>query len=111
MPYKDPEKQRTAQRKYAQKRTAYYRERSRQRRAELKQWYFDLKSTLACERCGEDHPATIDFHHPDPSTKELDISKAVSDLVAKENILEEIQRCMVLCANCHRKEHWVDTGT
>lgn len=74
-------------------------------RAERKQWFIDYKQTLKCEKCGENHPATLDFHHLDPTKKEF----AISDQLwarSKEKVLEEISKCIVVCANCHRKIHW-----
>ena len=74
-------------------------------RKERKQWFIDYKQTLKCEKCGENHPATLDFHHLDPTKKEF----AISDQLwakNKEKVLEEISKCIVVCANCHRKIHW-----
>lgn len=62
-------------------------------------WYRDYKETLRCSVCGEDRWWCLDFHHTDPETKEFN----VSDLVRYPNKLkEEIDKCEVLCANCHR---------
>jgi hypothetical protein len=69
-------------------------------------WFKDFKSNLACIKCGEDHPACIDFHHPEGG-KKGDVSKMVR-CASQERLLEEIDKCDVLCANCHRKEHWVE---
>jgi len=66
--------------------------------------FTEIKSKLKCNRCGENHSACLEFHHKDPSTKEA----LVSDMAAKSStkrILKEIEKCEVLCANCHRKEH------
>lgn len=66
--------------------------------------YREYKETLSCSVCGENHPATLVFHHRDPSTKDFTISSAVSakGLAA---VMREIKKCDVLCANCHRKLH------
>jgi hypothetical protein len=69
-------------------------------------WLLEIKMGLQCEKCGENHPAALDFHHLDPNEKELKISSRVTcNSKKKEKILEEIKKCIVLCANCHRKEH------
>lgn len=70
-------------------------------------WYKAVKSELKCEHCGEDHPATLDFHHPDPSIKEGEVSQMIVSMASKQTVLEEIAKCIVLCSNCHRKEHYV----
>jgi len=67
-------------------------------------WYRGIKSSIKCSRCNEDHPMCLDFHHIDPGVKE----NTVSNMAAQRNmsgVLREISKCIVLCANCHRKEH------
>lgn len=68
------------------------------------EWLAEYKKTLSCTKCGENHPACLDFHHKDPSTKEFSISKMASNSI--ERLKAEIAKCEVLCANCHRKEHY-----
>ena len=56
-----------------------------------------------CESCGyEGLPAEFDFHHLDPSTKSFSIS---SDPHTRswEKLKEELNKCQLLCACCHRK--------
>lgn len=67
----------------------------------------DYKLKSKCARCGEEHPACLDFHHRDPKTKLFGISHAVSHHgYGWDRILSEIEKCDLLCANCHRIEHW-----
>ena len=75
------------------------------RRARLQQWFQDYKATLSCVQCGENHPATLAFHHRDPSEKEVVLGRAVAEGWGIERIQREIAKCDVLCANCHRKLH------
>ena len=63
----------------------------------------------ACVDCGETHPACLDFHHRDPKQKSFSIGKEGVKF-SKERILAEIAKCDVLCANCHRKRHWRNSG-
>jgi NMD protein affecting ribosome stability and mRNA decay len=67
-----------------------------------RKWFFELKKELKCEQCGFNHPAALDFHHIDPSQKKFGIS---SNKHNKEEILDEIKKCKVLCSNCHRIKH------
>lgn len=76
------------------------------RRLEAKKWFEEYKSTLSCTVCGENHIACLDFHHINKTEKEKSISQAVSHGWPKDKILEEINKCKVLCSNCHRKLHW-----
>ena len=68
-----------------------------------------LKETTPCACCGEFHPPKcMDYHHIDDATKSFSISsirlqKAGS--ISMERILEEINKCLLVCAVCHRKIH------
>jgi hypothetical protein len=76
------------------------------RREEIRRWWNKLKDGMSCEQCGEDSPACLHFHHRDATNKLFEISNAVSDGRAREKILAELEKCAVLCANCHLKLHW-----
>ncbi len=69
-----------------------------------KGWFKRFKATLKCSRCGESRPAALDFHHPN-SNEELIIAKLAGH-TGNERLLKEIAKCEVLCANCHREEHF-----
>lgn len=75
------------------------------RKNPTKDWFQKLKLKLKCSKCEENHPACLEFHHIDPSQKSFTISSMIRKL-PKEDILKEIEKCQVLCANCHRKEHF-----
>jgi len=76
------------------------------KKAELLDLVNDIKAKSKCLLCPEIHIATLDFHHRDPSTKEMEISKAVYAGWPKEKLLAEIEKCDVICSNCHRKLEW-----
>lgn len=71
----------------------------------------EFKATLSCARCGFSHPAVLDFHHLDPTKKASILSKMVNDGLAWKTIMAEVAKCEVLCANCHRIEHYQDRRT
>jgi hypothetical protein len=75
-------------------------------RRRRKDWFKEFKSTLKCERCGEDHPACLQFHHEDPDKKVASVYSLVWQGYSWETINEEIEKCEVLCANCHLRHHW-----
>ena len=109
------ESQKEARKQHYQKNKTQYAERVRKRRIERTKWFVDYKSSddIFCKECGEQHPATIAFHHRDPDEKLRKKGiKAISDLVglaySEEVILNEIAKCDVLCHNCHSKHHWDD---
>ena len=68
------------------------------------EWWKEYKSQFSCAQCGESHPACIHFHH-DGDDKEDNVSSLVV-AGCKERVLEEISKCIPLCANCHAKLHW-----
>jgi len=85
-------------------------QRSNDRRNQQKKWLEEYKKTLKCEVCVEDRWYCLDFHHIDPAKKELGISRMASQGCSIKKILEEIKKCKVLCANCHRDLHYNKNG-
>tara|TARA_Y100000034_G_C6909711_1_gene423714 strand:- start:10161 stop:10586 length:426 start_codon:yes stop_codon:yes gene_type:complete len=103
---KDPQKRKAHNRTYYLKNKKKYTDYRNARRKEITQWYINYKSKQICSICGEDHPACIEFHHRDPSLKDLDVSVAVARSWSIKRILKEIEKCDVVCSNCHSKIHW-----
>lgn len=74
-----------------------------ERRRDIKRKAIEYKGGR-CEHCGlEDIPAVFEFHHLDPLEKEISISKMGGRKWASVKI--ELDKCVLLCANCHRKVH------
>ena len=80
------------------------REGQKRRRQEKKEWLREIKRENGCYECGETNPKCLEFHH-DTGNKTANVSTMASDDSSKERIREEINKCIVLCANCHRKHH------
>jgi hypothetical protein len=80
--------------------------RIRKRRDGIKKWLDSYKDNLKCEICGENHPACLTFHHKQPARKEGNVSFIVHSGWGLGRIKREIEKCRVLCENCHRKLHW-----
>ena len=55
-----------------------------------------------CMDCGEEDSLVLDFDHIDDN-KSFDISKGIKDRLSLKRIFEEIEKCEVICSNCHRK--------
>jgi len=56
-----------------------------------------------CNRCGFwGHPLQMDCHHIDPSKKTRDISNLRG--YSAKKLRSELEKCELLCANCHRLE-------
>ncbi len=107
MPYKDPEKRRECRRRWYANHTESEKQHVIRRKKEIKKWFNDFKKTLKCTICRENHPATLDFHHPNRKNKEKEIGFLVSEGYSINRIKREIEKCQVLCSNCHRKIHFI----
>ena len=81
-------------------------ERSLRRRAQIRAWASEIKATAGCACCPEDDPACLDFHHIDEAGKEEQVTTTISYGYGRDKILDEMAKCEVICANCHRKEHF-----
>jgi hypothetical protein len=121
MPYKDPAKKNARAREY-------YRENHEEKKADQRAYgkrTFPAGSTAAkekgagqraarrekfleyfkdhpCETCGERDRDVLVFHHVNPKDKSFSIQHATRSWTS---ILEEMQKCVVLCANCHLRVH------
>ena len=79
----------------------------KQRRDKVRAYNCDLlyryKKFCGCQLCSENTPVALDLHHLDPEAKEFSPSLGVS--MSTATFKKEIRKCVVLCANCHRKLH------
>ena len=76
-----------------------------------KQRYLNKKNFVnsqktKCEKCGEDRFYTLDFHHRDKQEKEFTIGQFKKG--SFDAIQSEIDKCVVLCSNCHREFHFLE---
>lgn len=61
------------------------------------------KKYCGCLVCGEKEPMVLDLHHLDPNKKDANPSALYAK--SRKRLKSEIRKCVVLCANCHRKVH------
>ena len=58
-----------------------------------------------CEICGYDRCLdALEFHHLNPKEKDFGISKK-GYTISFEKVKKELDKCMLVCANCHREIH------
>lgn len=58
-----------------------------------------------CAICGYNkYLGALEFHHINPSEKEIGLKQSLSKL-SKETVEKEIDKCILLCSNCHREVH------
>ncbi len=103
MPYSDETKNKLCKRLYYQQNKDKDRISTKNRRIRIRKEINDYKSNLGCQLCNEKEPCCLDFHHINDD-KEMTISSGLyTGPIA--NVWKEIAKCIVLCANCHRKIH------
>jgi hypothetical protein len=90
---------------------AYFNVRNTARRKTLRALIQQQKVGRACTRCGISDYRVLDFHHLDKNGKEGGISATVAKNWGVERILQEIAKCELLCANCHRILHWEERNS
>lgn len=70
--------------------------------AKIRGKYQAHKASVKCAECGRGEPEVeIEFHHPDPSKKFMDISSMVSKAYSWRRIRAEIDECVPLCKDDH----------
>ena len=77
-------------------------------RNRIKNYVSMYLSTHPCVDCGEEDPTVLEFDHV-RGEKRFCVSRAVSH-GTWEVLLEEIDKCDVRCANCHRRKTAKDQG-
>ena len=75
----------------------------RQLQREREKSYLTEKLT-PCADCGAFDERFMEWHHLDPSVKDGHVSKLMRDK-GYPAALKEIEKCVCLCANCHRIRH------
>jgi hypothetical protein len=59
-----------------------------------------------CNSCGYNKNITaLEFHHVDPTTKKLQLNMRTFSNNSMNVLIEEVYKCELLCANCHREHH------
>ncbi|MAH42168.1 hypothetical protein CL614_00350 [archaeon] len=87
----------------------YFYDRAKKRQKELVEWYEEYKKSLVCEKCGEDRWYVLVFHHnKELGKKEIEVSIAIKNGRSIEKIKKEIEKCNVLCSNCHIELHFLE---
>lgn len=85
-------------------RRAYLAQATNKRRRRLKKLMVDYKGGK-CQFCGySKYIGALDFHHVNPATKDFGLSMDQIYRSWKVTI-NEIDKCVIVCANCHREIH------
>ena len=116
MPQKDPEKQKQYNKEYHKK---YYQKNKKKKIAQAKrsnqmarkrnvELVSSYKKEKGCSICNENRPWCLDLHHL--KDKKKSISKMANKGWGWKTILKEIEKCQVLCRNCHANLHYIENG-
>lgn len=68
------------------------------------EWIAAFKRERGCARCKVNDPRVLDFHHRNKKDKLFGVA-ALRREVGFKKLVDEIEKCIVLCANCHRITH------
>lgn len=67
-----------------------------------RQKYWDFLCSSVCDNCGNSDPEVLECDHREPSEKSFNVSEMIW-YYSWSRIKSEIDKCDILCANCHRK--------
>lgn len=66
-----------------------------------------IKKETKCKKCGYDRCVeALEYHHKEPNEKIDEVSKLATHYNLNDGLLE-IEKCVLLCANCHREFHFL----
>ncbi|NFO31462.1 hypothetical protein FDB41_15070 [Clostridium botulinum] len=60
----------------------------------------------SCKKCGEKRLYIIQFHHIDYKKKKFEIG-SMGSAYSRENLLNEVKKCICFCSNCHDEFHYI----
>lgn len=69
----------------------------------MRQFVFDYLKTHPCVECKENDPVVLEFDHI-RGNKIDSVSNLVRKGCARKTIIKEINKCQILCANCHKRK-------
>lgn len=112
MAHKDPVRRKEYHAKYMkevwypknkEKHISYVR-RNKRRVTEFIEQYKRALSCIDCGFSGKEFPYVLDFDHVDSSAvKKFNVGSWSHSVLSIEAIKQEIMKCELVCANCHRK--------
>jgi hypothetical protein len=91
---------------YYKKHPVKYIKKNNKLRIRNREFVERYKKFRNCEKCGEDRWYVLDFHHK--RDKDIEIANMTHQGYSVNKIKEEIRKCSLLCANCHREKHFLE---
>ena len=78
-----------------------------QKNAQNREIVHNLKQNSCCAKCGEKRWYVLDYHHINPEDKIKTIAKLMVHS-STDTTLKEIDKCILLCRNCHAEFHYLN---
>lgn len=104
MSYKNPEDQKECWKRHYRRNKQLYIDKSKERKKNSIAFLVEYLKSHPCIRCGQSDIRVLDFDHL------RDKDDCVSTLARRGagdiRLLQEIDKCQVLCSNCHRIVTW-----
>lgn len=85
-------------------------EAQKRHRIRIRARLFEFLSNKSCVDCGEKDPVVLEFDHRDFKGKFKSISSMLSGHYSWRSVENEINKCDIRCANCHRKKTYIQFG-
>lgn len=86
------------------KRKEYVKGGRKKDRERAKEFIANVKKNSTCKNCGDTRWYVLDFHHRNDSEKSFNISRGHTK--GFSTLQKEIDKCDILCSNCHRELHF-----
>jgi hypothetical protein len=83
--------------------------RNSQIRKKCREFIGNYLLTHPCVDCGEDDILVLEFDHIDRIGKELEVSRIIRESGSVHRLENEIAKCEVRCANCHRRKTAIES--
>jgi hypothetical protein len=83
-----------------------YRKTKKELQQKYRLWIDKYKTEKKCCKCGIDDYRVLEFHHKNGSEKEFSVGEISTKGYGLKKIEKELKKCLVICANCHRKFHY-----
>ena len=100
MSYKDIEDRKAASKRHYAANKQKYLDRNKKYRAAIQTYIRGIKEALPCNDCGKNYPYYVmDFDHLERKENIISFLSASGRIGA---LKKEIEKCEIVCANCHR---------
>ena len=104
----NPEKYKLKCKRWYRKNTKKVTEERKRKYKEIIKFKEKCKEEKSCIKCGYNEiPQILQFHHRDEKEKNFTIAESASLGISLENLQKEVNKCDLLCPNCHYKLHFL----